>query len=59
MLTTVGLPKKEMGKFALNLLLDRMRGGHKSVVRMELEGKLMIRNSCTLVEESGWSDYCI
>lgn len=59
MLTTVGLPKKEMGKFALNLLLDRMRGGHKSVVRMELEGKLMIRNSCTPVEESGWSDYCI
>ena len=59
MLTTVSLPKEEMGKFALNLLLDRMRGGHKSVVRMELEGKLMIRNSCTPVEESGWSDYCI
>jgi DNA-binding LacI/PurR family transcriptional regulator len=59
MLTTVRLPKEEMGKFALYLLLDRMRGGHKSVVRAELEGKLMIRNSCTSVEQSYWSEYCI
>lgn len=59
MLTTVGLPKEEMGKFALYLLIDRMRGGHKSVVRTELEGKLMIRNSCTAADEGGWSDYCI
>ena len=59
MLTTVGLPKAEMGKFAIYLLMDRMRGGHKSVVRTELEGKLMIRNSCSGVEDSEWSDYCI
>lgn len=59
MLTTVRLPKDEMGKFALYLLLDRMKGGHKSVVRSELEGKLMIRNSCTEVEASTWSDYYI
>jgi DNA-binding LacI/PurR family transcriptional regulator len=59
MLTTVRLPKDEMGKFALYLLLDRIKGGHKAVVRTELEGKLMIRNSCTSVEESRWSDYCI
>lgn len=42
MLTTVGLPKEEMGKFALYLLLDRMKGGHSGVVRMELSGHLMI-----------------
>lgn len=59
MLTTVRLPKEEMGKFALYLLLDRMKGGHKSVVRTELEGKLVIRNSCYPVQESSWSDYCI
>jgi DNA-binding LacI/PurR family transcriptional regulator len=59
MLTTVRLPKDEMGKFALYLLLDRMKGGHKGVVRTELEGKLMIRSSCTSVEESKWSDYSI
>lgn len=59
MLTTVRLPKDEMGKFALYLLLDHMKGGHKGVVRTELEGKLMIRNSCTVAEESVWSDYYI
>lgn len=59
MLTTVRLPKDEMGKFAIYLLLDRIRGGHKGIVRTELEGKLMIRNSCTDVSESMWSDYYI
>ena len=59
MLTTVRLPKEEMGKFALYLLVDRMRGGHKSVVRTELEGKLMVRNSCVGTDEGGWRDYCI
>lgn len=46
LLTTVRLPKEEMGKFALYLLFDRIKGGHNSVVRMELEGKLMVRESC-------------
>lgn len=59
MLTTVRLPKEEMGKFALFLLMDRIKGGHKSAARIELEGKLMIRNSCTPVEETGWCDYFI
>lgn len=49
MLTTVKLPKEEMGKFALYLLVDRIRNGHSSVVRMELEGKLVIRDSCRTV----------
>ena len=52
MLTTVRLPRNEMGKFALFMLLDRMRGGHESVVKMELEGKLMIRSSCYPLESS-------
>lgn len=59
MLTTVRLPKDEMGKFALYLLIDRIKGVHKAVVRTELEGKLMVRNSCTSVAESSWSDYSI
>ena len=59
MLTTVSLPKEDMGKFALYLLLDRLKGGHSGIVRMELEGRLMIRNSCSSVEDSMWSDYCI
>lgn len=59
MLTTVRLPKDEMGRFALYLLLDRMKGGHKGVVRSEFEGHLMIRSSCTSVEQGVWSDYSI
>ena len=34
MLTTVHLPKEDMGKFALWLLLDRINNGHKAVTRM-------------------------
>lgn len=59
MLTTVRLPKEEMGRFALFLLLDHMRGGHKGAVRVELEGKLMVRESCTPASESRWCDYYI
>ena len=54
MLTTVALPKEEMGKFAVYLLLDRIKGGHSSVVTMELEGKLLKRESCYDVGESSW-----
>ncbi len=46
MLTTVSLPKEEMGKFALYILLDRIKGGHKGNVRIEVEGRLVVRNSC-------------
>lgn len=59
MLTTVGLPKEEMGRLAVKLLIDRIRGEHNSVIRMELEGKLIIRQSCTRVEESRWCEYFI
>ena len=46
MLTTVRLPKDEMGRLAISLLLNRIRGEHTSVLRMEFEGKLIVRNSC-------------
>lgn len=59
MLTTVGLPKEEMGKFALCLLIDKIKGGHKSVVSMELEGDLVIRESCLPLRESNWNNYYI
>ncbi len=59
MLTTVHIPKEEMGKFALVLLLDRIKGGHESPVKMEFEGRLMVRESCTTPEQNIWSDYII
>ncbi len=46
MLSTVSLPKEEMGRFAVMLLYDRIVGRHRSVVKMELEGQLMLRESC-------------
>lgn len=49
MLTTVRLPKDEMGRLAISLLLNRIRGEHTSVLRMEFEGKLMIRSSCEAI----------
>lgn len=52
MLTTIGLPKNEMGKFSVYLLLDRIRGGHKSAVKMSMEGKLVKRESCRDVRDT-------
>lgn len=57
MLTTVSLPKEEMGRFAVYLLLDRIKGGHKSVVSMELEGTLIKRDSCYDLFNSSWGAY--
>lgn len=59
MLTTVEISKTDMGKFALYLLIDRLRGGHKGVARVELQCRLLKRESCTLAEESKWCDYYI
>lgn len=59
MLTTISLPKNEMVKFALMLLLDRIRGGHRAVARVELEGTLIIRESCRSVRELNEPEYYI
>lgn len=59
MLTTVELPKSEMGRFAVYLLLDRIQRGHKSVATIELEGSLVKRESCVNVEDSSWCEYYI
>ncbi|MGN0655547.1 MAG: LacI family DNA-binding transcriptional regulator [Ruminiclostridium sp.] len=59
MLTTVALPKNEMVRFALILLLDRIQGGHKNISRMEMEGTLIIRESCHDVTESAELEYYI
>lgn len=59
MLTTIHVPREDMGKFALYLLLDRIRKGHKAAAKLELECRLVERESCAAVQESGWSDYYI
>jgi DNA-binding LacI/PurR family transcriptional regulator len=59
MLTTVNLPKGDMGRFTVDLLLDRIKGGHGNVVRLEIEGNLMARNSCSPVDEANVTEYYI
>ncbi|MBR1851921.1 MAG: LacI family DNA-binding transcriptional regulator [Lachnospiraceae bacterium] len=59
MLSTVAVPKEEMGKFTMYLLLDRIRGGHKNIVSVEFEGTLIKRESCHNVTDRMWNDYCI
>lgn len=59
MLTTVSLPKNEMVRFALILLLDRIQGGHKIVSRLEMEGTLIVRDSCRSLNEQYQPEYFI
>lgn len=57
MLTTVSLPKEEMARFAVYLLISRITRRHESVTKVELEGKLVVRESCVDVEYSRWNYY--
>lgn len=47
MLTTIDIPKKEMGHLAVMLLLDRKNGNCGENVRIELPCRLIERESCT------------
>ncbi len=57
MLTTVSLPKNEMGRFAVEILIDRIAGRHNTVITMELDTKLVVRDSCSDISDSGWGYY--
>lgn len=46
MLTTINIPKREMGHLALSLLLDRKDRKHTETVRIELPCRLVKRESC-------------
>lgn len=50
MLTSIDIPKREMGHFAVEILLDRKRGYHKKNVRMELPCQLVERESCKSIK---------
>ena len=59
MLTTISLPKDEMARFALMLLLDRISGGHKNISRLEMEGTLIKRESVRPLHELNEPEYYI
>lgn len=59
MLTTVHIDKQAMARFATILLIDRLNGKHIEAVSMKIDGKLMIRESCTRVDEANSPEYII
>lgn len=48
-LTTVHIPRAEMAHMAVMLLLDRIEGGHREVVRNEFPCRIVKRESCSPV----------
>ena len=48
-LTTVHIPRGDMAHLAVRLLADRMAGGHREPVRVELPCRLVERDSCYCV----------
>lgn len=45
-LTTVNIPKEDMGRMAVTVLLDRIRHGHNEYLRVEFPCKIIERESC-------------
>ena len=45
-LTSVCIPKQELGRLAVKILSDRMNRGHTLPMRTELPCDLIIRESC-------------
>lgn len=46
LLTTVNIPKEDMGRMAVTILLDRIRHNHTEYIRLEFPCKIIERNSC-------------
>lgn len=45
-LTTVHVPKEELGRFAVKLLIDKINDGHEINALVKLPFKLIVRESC-------------
>lgn len=48
-LTTVRIPRDEMAHMAVMLLMDRIAGGHREIIRNEFPCRIVQRSSCTPV----------
>lgn len=53
LLTTVDIPKEEMGRMAVTVLLDRISHKHSEYLRVEFPCKVIERDSCYPPAESG------
>jgi DNA-binding LacI/PurR family transcriptional regulator len=59
MLSTYEIPKESMSRAVVVLLLDRLNGGHKNIMSLEVEGRLAVRESCHRVDETSQTEYYI
>lgn len=46
LLTTINIPKEDMGKMAVTILLDRIKHGHLEYLRLEFPCRIVERDSC-------------
>ena len=46
LLTTVSIPKEDMGRMAVNILMDRIKHNHSEHLRVEFPCKIIERESC-------------
>ncbi len=49
-LTTVHVPKEELGQFAVKTLIDRIEGGHEMALRIDLPYTLIERKTCKKIK---------
>lgn len=50
MLTSIHIPKEELGKICVKTLIDRAEGGHTLPMKIEIPFTLVIRESCARAE---------
>lgn len=59
MLTTVNVPRAEMARFAVTMLLDRINGCHRNAVKLEVDSTLIVRGSCFPASSASLMEYYI
>lgn len=52
MLSSINIPKEELGKIAVKILNDRMEGGHSLPLKVEIPFSLISRESCAEPSDS-------
>jgi len=46
MLTSIDIPKEDLGKFTVKTLIDRIEGGHRLPIKLEVPFTLLSRETC-------------
>lgn len=50
LLTSIDIPKEDLGRFAVRTLLDRIDGDHRITIKIEVPFKLINRESCARIK---------